>query len=94
MYRAGPIHDELLYRLGDSITNGGQSHVSYRYELWFDLEQQGFTVDFVGSQTEIDGGDPPNLSWYPDYFTGFDPESSWSGRLSGRHHYGQQTNPF
>lgn len=58
--------------LGDSITNGGQLHASYRYELWFDLAQAGYSIDFVGRETQINGGDPPNPTWYPNYFTGFD----------------------
>lgn len=71
-----------LLPLGDSITNGGQQHVSYRYPLWFDLGQASYFVDFVGRETEIFGGDPPNLTWYPDYFTSFDPdhEGYWGFR--------------
>lgn len=68
--------------LGDSITHGGQLHASYRYPLWFDLVQAGYAVDFVGRETQIDGGDPPNLAWYPDYFTTFDAdhEGYWGFR--------------
>lgn len=61
--------------LGDSITQGGQLHASYRYELWFDLLDAGAVVDFVGTQNSTFGGDP-NLSWYPDYFTTFDRDHS------------------
>ena len=68
--------------LGDSITHGGQQHASYRYQLWSDLSQGSYAFDFVGRQSEIFGGDPPNLSWYPDYSTGFDPdhEGYWGFR--------------
>ena len=52
--------------LGDSITNGGQEHVSYRYALWFALGQAGYAVDFVGTQSGIFGALPPNPVWYPD----------------------------
>jgi len=58
--------------LGDSITNGGQGHASYRYALWFGAAQAGYVVDFVGSRQEIFGGDPANLAWYPSYLTSFD----------------------
>lgn len=68
--------------LGDSITHGGQQHASYRYDLWFGLLQAGLAIDFVGRETEVFGGDPPNLVWYPDYFGGFDPdhEGYWGFR--------------
>jgi len=68
--------------LGDSITNGGQGYVSYRYELWFELEQASILVDFVGSQSTIYPNDPPNAAWYPEYFGAFDPdhEGYWGER--------------
>lgn len=68
--------------LGDSITHGGQSHASWRYALWDSLRTGGYVVDFVGSQSAIFGGDPPNLSWYPDYLTTFDRdhEGHWGWR--------------
>ncbi len=71
-----------LLPLGDSITHGGQQHASYRYPLWFDLGQASYVVDFVGRESEIFGGDPPNLAWYPDYLTVFDPdhEGYWGFR--------------
>lgn len=44
--------------LGDSITQGDATHVSYRYWLWEALRDAGRGVDFVGSQTENFGGTP------------------------------------
>ena len=37
--------------LGDSITDGFSSPGGYRIELWKQLTQEGYTVDFVGSQS-------------------------------------------
>ncbi len=60
---------------GDSITNGGRNYVGYRYDLWFDLLNAGYDIDFVGnnhtlSPTESRGTPYPDL--YPDYDTTFD----------------------
>jgi hypothetical protein len=66
--------------LGDSHTEGGRHHVSYRYDLWFDLIDAGFDVDFVGNKsTTYDG---PNLDWYPEYLTAFDRDHAgqWGAR--------------
>jgi len=56
--------------LGDSTTSGYRQYVSYRYDLWFDLLDAGFDVDFVGGQITTDG--KPNLDFYPQYLTTFD----------------------
>jgi lysophospholipase L1-like esterase len=80
---AAPAHAQTrLLPLGDSITHGGQGHASYRYRLWQRLLQSGRDVDLVGLQSQIDGGDPPNLAWYPDYSTWFDRdhEGHWGWR--------------
>jgi lysophospholipase L1-like esterase len=69
---SGASAQPRIMPLGDSITQGGQDHASYRYELWFDLLQAGYVVDFVGSRDVVDGNDPPNAVWYPDYLTQFD----------------------
>ncbi len=45
--------------LGDSITQGGYERTSYRRTLWLKLKQNGFNVDFVGSQKEFHGASPP-----------------------------------
>jgi len=46
--------------LGDSITHGGNESPSYRRALWFKLKEQGYDVDFVGSQRTFHGRQPPN----------------------------------
>ena len=51
-------------------TSGLNGYVSYRYDLWFDLIDAGFDVDFVGKK--IDPGGGVNMDLYPDYLTGFD----------------------
>jgi hypothetical protein len=51
-------------------TAGLDGRVSYRYDLWFNLIDAGFDVDFVGSQNAPGGG--VNMNLYPDYSTGFD----------------------
>lgn len=71
-----------LLPLGDSITNGGQAHASWRYALHEQLTTGGFAIDMVGTQSAIFGGDPPNLAWYPGYLTTFDRdhEGHWGWR--------------
>ncbi|EJF11150.1 SGNH/GDSL hydrolase family protein [Pontibacter sp. BAB1700] len=44
--------------LGNSITQGDMDFVSYRYPLWKKLIDSGVNFDFVGSQTENNGGTP------------------------------------
>jgi lysophospholipase L1-like esterase len=68
--------------LGDSITQGGQGFASYRYALWFQLEQAGRDVDFVGQRTALFGGGTPDASAYPAYLTTFDRdhEGYWGWR--------------
>lgn len=39
--------------LGDSITHGFGGQVSYRRALWFQLQNAGYSVDFVGSHTDF-----------------------------------------
>ena len=56
--------------LGDTGTTGLDSHVSYRYDLWFDLIEAGFNVDFVGDKSDTAG--EPDLELYPEYLTTFD----------------------
>jgi len=66
--------------LGDSHTEGGRHHVSYRYDLWFDLIDAGFDVDFVGNKSTT--YDDPNLDLYPEYLTTFDRDHAgqWGAR--------------
>ena len=63
-----------IMHLGDSLTSGHRGYVSYRYDLWFDLIDAGFDVDFVGNLTRTYDG--PNLDWYPEYLTTFDRDHS------------------
>lgn len=67
--------------LGDSITHGGQGYASYRYELWYALEQGGYDIDLVGDLNDIFGGSA-NPVWYPEYDTTFDRdhEGHWGWR--------------
>ena len=51
-------------------TAGLNGYVSYRYDLWFNLIDAGFDVDFVGNKMNPGGGVKMDL--YPDYLTGFD----------------------
>ena len=60
--------------LGDSWTSGHRGYVSYRYDLWFELVDSGFDVDFVGDLT--DTYHPPDLNLYPRYLTDFDRDHS------------------
>jgi lysophospholipase L1-like esterase len=47
--------------LGDSITAAEVGHSSYRYYLWNTLQSNNYTnIDFVGSQTGVNGGSPLN----------------------------------
>lgn len=46
--------EQKMYRImavGDSITEGGKSFVSYRYPLWEKLAGAGYRVEFVGSRS-------------------------------------------
>ena len=63
--------------LGDSITHGGGGFASYRYPLWYQLQDGRIPADFVGTRITVNGGDccgNPNTSWYPEYYTSFDRE--------------------
>lgn len=44
--------------LGDSITEALPGHASYRFFLYNQLAQAGYDVDFVGSQTGVNGAAP------------------------------------
>ncbi|NNF08320.1 MAG: T9SS type A sorting domain-containing protein [Candidatus Eisenbacteria bacterium] len=80
---AAPLSAQTrIMPLGDSITQGGQTYASYRYELWFMLEQAGYVVDFVGQQNQLNGNSTPDAAAYPNYFTTFDRdhEGYWGWR--------------
>ena len=78
---------EAILLLGDSITQGGDGYASYRYPLWFLLEQGNYDVDFVGTLDETFTG-PPDPVKYPDYFTTFDRqhEGHWGWRTDQIRH--------
>lgn len=61
--------------LGDSITQGSYRQDSYRRPLWHLLQQQGYTVNFVGSLETNSGGVSPN----PDF--DLDHEGRWGWRV-------------
>src|SRR3954469_10677067 len=44
--------------LGDSITESFWDHASYRFFLYNQLVNAGYDVDFVGSMTGVNAGDP------------------------------------
>lgn len=81
IFATSPILGQTrLMPLGDSITQGGQDFVSYRYELWFDLQDAGYVVDFVGGRDFINSG-TPDPALYPEYLTTFDRDhEGWWGR--------------
>jgi acyl-CoA thioesterase I len=63
--------------LGDSITQGNRSNVSYRRPLWKLLKSQGYAVDFVGSlKTQQDGE-----VWEKDRDFDLDHEGHWGWRV-------------
>jgi lysophospholipase L1-like esterase len=61
--------------IGDSNTQGGGVLASFRYPLWFDLNDSGRLVDFVGTRFSIvgeNGTTNPSPTDFPEYFTSFD----------------------
>jgi len=70
-----------IMALGDSITNGGNNYVSYRYPLYYDLVGSGYNVNFVGTQNSIFSS-IPIAALYPNYSTTFDRdhEGYWGQR--------------
>jgi len=63
--------------LGDSLTSGHRGYISYRYDLWFDLIDAGFDVDFVGNRQNIYRDTNPD--WYPDLTKEDQDHEGWSG---------------
>jgi hypothetical protein len=51
-------------------TAGYNQYVSYRYDLWFQLIDAAYDVDFVGSR--INSAGSPDKALYPEYYTTFD----------------------
>ncbi|MBW2415707.1 MAG: cellulose-binding protein [Deltaproteobacteria bacterium] len=65
--------------LGDSITQSNSSHLSYRYNLWVKLLDDGRQFDMVGSLENNSGGNP---SWPLHNGSAFDQdhEGHWAWR--------------
>jgi lysophospholipase L1-like esterase len=55
--------------LGDSITEGRGGHDSYRRSLWKNIENGGYSVDFVGNKSGVrpTSGEPTAYDWDLDY---------------------------
>ena len=61
--------------LGDSITQGQEGHSTYRRPLWKMLDENGFSVNFVGTLREYYPGVLPRLSDFD-----IDHEGHWGWR--------------
>ena len=59
--------------LGDSITESNKGLNSYRYYLWHLLLDQGYHIDFVGSQHGVGNGPPAN----PDFDMDYEGHTGW-----------------
>ena len=59
--------------LGDSITASTKGLNSYRYSLWHLLLDQGYHIDFVGSQHGVGNGPPAN----PDFDMDHEGHAGW-----------------
>ena len=75
--------------LGDSITESGCGHASYRYYLWHLIS--GYTVDFVGTQIDVGCGEP----LFPDFDQAHEGHGGWTADmvLSNIDIWIQQANP-
>ena len=62
--------------LGDSITVGHASYTTWRYWLWSDLTDAGYSVDFVGGENTVNGGTPSNINFDQDH------EGHWGWQTS------------
>jgi lysophospholipase L1-like esterase len=59
--------------MGDSITEGEAGHSSYRYWLWNQLADAGYTVNFAGMGADVGGGSPQ----YPGFDTDHEGHGGW-----------------
>jgi lysophospholipase L1-like esterase len=69
---AAPLVGEAQVKImpfGDSVTSrGSDPESSYRYWLWQDLINAGFSVDFIGQSSGVsDGGTPAHTDFDQDY---------------------------
>jgi acyl-CoA thioesterase-1 len=75
---AGPVQGQAapirIMPTGDSITEGAAGDATYRYFLWHLLTEAGYSVDFVGSMTGVNGGAPK----YPDFDQNHEGHSGWT----------------
>lgn len=73
---ASPVPARIL-PIGDSITQGDNSHNTWRRPLWQSLTNAGFSVDFVGSTNRhyAGPGNPGSLPPSPDF--DLDHEGHW-----------------
>ena len=62
--RDGCAAPALIVSIGDAITQGDNSHNTWRRPLWQSLTNAGFSVDFVGSTNRNYAG-PGNPGVYP-----------------------------
>jgi lysophospholipase L1-like esterase len=82
-----PAWGITILPLGDSITQANNMHLSYRYNLWTKLIDDGRLFNMVGSLDNNFNGDP---TWPPYLGHNFDPdhEGHWGWRadqvLNGR----------
>jgi Ca2+-binding RTX toxin-like protein len=72
-----------IVALGDSITHADQGRNSYRRDLWNQLVEAGYLIDFVGTQSTTQKGTPfPDVTFDPDH------DARWGWRtdevLNGR----------
>ena len=79
--------------LGDSITEGANGDATYRYFLWHNLLNAGYSVDFVGSMHGVKGRAAEPL--YPDFDQDHEGHSGWTTRKIGRYAnlFAQQADP-
>jgi len=63
----GQTEPVTILPLGDSITEGDTEYNSYRRELWFMLQNAGYAVDFIGSETLNYYGPAPNQDFDLDH---------------------------
>ena len=66
-----------IVTIGDSITQGDNSHNTWRRPLWQSLTNAGFSVDFVGSTNRhhLSAGQPGVFPPWPDF--DLDHEGHW-----------------
>src|SRR5947207_383684 len=66
------VQAQKIMPFGDSVTSrGSDPESSYRYWLWQDLQNAGFTgVTFIGQQSGVTGGGPPAHTDFDQSFEG------------------------